>query len=58
VDSLAPQAIAWACLGLCISAYEQWLSDETSDLGDLLRSAFAAAGSVFGVIGELDNHAP
>ncbi len=50
IDSLAPQAIAWACLGLCISAYEQWLADETSDLGDLLCSAFAAAGSVFGVV--------
>ncbi|MGK0741969.1 mycofactocin system transcriptional regulator [Leucobacter sp. Z1108] len=51
VGSLAPQAIAWACLGLCISAYEQWLADDVSDLGDLLRSAFAAAGSVFGVVG-------
>lgn len=58
IDSLAPQAIAWACLGLCISAYERWLADDASDLADLLRGAFAAAGSVFGVIGELDNHAP
>ncbi len=58
IASLAPQAIAWACLGLCISAYEQWLADETSELDALLGEAFAAAGSVFGVIGELDNHAP
>ena len=51
-NSLAPQAIAWACLGLCISAYEQWLADEASDLGALLHDAFAAAGSVFGVVNE------
>jgi len=51
-SALAPQAIAWACLGLCISAYEQWLEDDASDLADLLRSAFAVAESVFGVVGE------
>ena len=50
-NALAPQAIAWACLVLCISAYEQWLTDDASDLADLLRSAFAAAESVFGVVG-------
>ncbi|MGK0715228.1 mycofactocin system transcriptional regulator [Leucobacter sp. W1153] len=51
VDALAPQAIAWACLGLCISAYERWLADDASDLAVLLNSAFAAAGSTFGVVG-------
>ena len=57
IDSLAPQAIAWACLGLCIRAYERWLADDASDLADLLRSAFAAADSVFGVVDEPTYHA-
>merc|ERR1711969_548189 len=25
-DALEPQAIAWACLGLSLASYEQWLS--------------------------------
>lgn len=47
-DALGPQAIAWACLGLCLSAYEQWLADESSDLVQLLEAAFAAAQTMFG----------
>jgi mycofactocin system transcriptional regulator len=47
-DSLAPQAIAWACLGLSLSSYEQWLVDEGSDLVCLLEAAFSTAQAVFG----------
>lgn len=32
----APQAIAWALLGLAISAYEQWLDHDETDLTQLL----------------------
>lgn len=32
----APQALAWALLGLAISAYEQWLDHENTDLTQLL----------------------
>jgi mycofactocin system transcriptional regulator len=35
-DSLRPQAIAWAVLGIALSAYEQWLADEDADLTELL----------------------
>jgi mycofactocin system transcriptional regulator len=35
-DSLRPQAIAWAVLGIALSAYEQWLADEDADLSELL----------------------
>jgi mycofactocin system transcriptional regulator len=35
-DSLQPQAIAWAVLGIAIAAYEQWLADDDADLADLL----------------------
>ncbi|MFZ3454280.1 mycofactocin system transcriptional regulator [Arthrobacter sp. 7Tela_A1] len=38
-ESLKPQAVAWALLGLCLAAYEQWLQVEDSDLtGVLLQS--------------------
>ncbi|WP_025778212.1 mycofactocin system transcriptional regulator [Brevibacterium sp. VCM10] len=43
-----PQAIAQACLGLCVSAYEQWLADDSSDLLELIDRAFRAAETVFG----------
>ncbi|WP_336659844.1 mycofactocin system transcriptional regulator [Leucobacter sp. USHLN153] len=46
-DSLTPQSIAWACLGLCLAAYERWLADDDSDLLLLLDSAFASAASTF-----------
>ena len=48
-DALAPQAIAWACLGLCIGAYEQWVAHEDAELGELLADAFRAADGIFGV---------
>ena len=47
--ALTPQAIAWACLGLCISAYEQWVAHDEAELGELLEEAFSAADAVFGV---------
>lgn len=47
-EALAPQTIAWACLGLCLSSYEQWLADEHSDLIELLEAAFDTAHTVFG----------
>ncbi|NYE18144.1 mycofactocin system transcriptional regulator [Microbacterium immunditiarum] len=40
VDSLAPQAIAWSCLGLCLAAYEQWLAHDDVDLLELLDASF------------------
>lgn len=48
IDALAPQSIAWACLGLSLSAYEQWLAHENADLLELLDSSFDTAESVFG----------
>ena len=48
VDALFPQAIAWASLGLCVSAYEQWVADDTSELPELLGAAFTAATAWFG----------
>ncbi len=46
-DSLAPQAIAHAVLGVAIAAYEQWLDDEAADLGVLLDSAMRELATAF-----------
>lgn len=49
VDSLAPQAISYATLGVALAAYEQWLRTPDTELGDLLdagmRELSAAIGS-------------
>ncbi|WP_146362134.1 mycofactocin system transcriptional regulator [Arthrobacter yangruifuii] len=39
--SLQPQAIAWALLGLCLAAYEQWLERPGAELTDILRESLA-----------------
>lgn len=46
-DSLAPQAIAHAILGVAVAAYEQWLDDEDADLGTLLDSAMRELAAAF-----------
>lgn len=40
IDSLAPQVIAWAVLGVSLAAYEQWLRSADADLADLIRRGF------------------
>ena len=47
-DDLAPQAIAYAVLGVAIAAYEHWLDDPGSDLGALLDDAMRQLGAAFG----------
>lgn len=47
-SALTPQTIAWACLGLCLGAYEQWLAHDEANLLELLDTAFGTAESVFG----------
>ncbi len=51
--ALEPQSIAWACLGLCLAAYEQWLAHEDSDLLDLLENAFSRLAAAFRAEGGL-----
>ncbi len=48
-DALAPQTIAWACLGMCLASYERWLADEDANLLELIDAAFSAAEAVFGM---------
>jgi mycofactocin system transcriptional regulator len=42
VDALLPQLIGHLALGAAVTAYEQWLADESADLRRLLKTAFGA----------------
>lgn len=42
LDDLRPQTVAWMMLGVALSAYERWLSDESLALPQLLGEAFDA----------------
>jgi mycofactocin system transcriptional regulator len=42
VDALLPQLIGHVSLGAAVTAYEQWLADESADLAPLLVAAFGA----------------
>ncbi|MUM05447.1 MULTISPECIES: mycofactocin system transcriptional regulator [unclassified Mycolicibacterium] len=37
---LVPQTVAWTVLGVALTAYEQWLADETVSLPEALGKAF------------------
>lgn len=39
-ESLIPRSVGWATLGVCMSAYEQWLANPEASLTVLLDSAF------------------
>jgi mycofactocin system transcriptional regulator len=39
-DGLVPQTVAWAMLGVALSAYEHWLADESVSLTQALGDAF------------------
>jgi mycofactocin system transcriptional regulator len=40
-----PQTVAWTMLGVALSAYEQWLSDESVTLPEALGNAFDVVGA-------------
>lgn len=42
-----PQAVAWACLGISLSAYEQWLTAPEADLLAVIDAAFRGLREVF-----------
>ncbi len=42
---LVPQTVAWTMLGVALSAYEHWLSDESVPLPVALGNAFDAVGA-------------
>ena len=42
VEALLPQLIGHLALGAALTAYEQWLADESADLASLLSAAYGA----------------
>lgn len=46
-DSLTPQAIAHAMLGVALAAYEQWLTRTDGNLGELLDTAMLGLAAGF-----------
>lgn len=48
-DSLVPQAIAYAMLGTCVAAYEQWLTSDDDDLAELLDRSLQMLDRGFGM---------
>lgn len=42
---LLPQTVAWTMLGVALSAYEHWLSDENVTLSQALGNAFDVVGA-------------
>ena len=45
-DDLLPQVAGYAALGIALAAYEQWMHDETCELGDVLRRSMGALRDV------------
>jgi hypothetical protein len=40
VEDIVPQTVAWTMLGVALSAYENWLADESVSLAQALGAAF------------------
>ncbi len=45
-EDLLPQVAGYAALGIALAAYEQWMRDETCELGDVLRRSMDELRSV------------
>ncbi|WP_409430340.1 mycofactocin system transcriptional regulator [Mycobacterium sp. SMC-16] len=48
--ALVPQTVAWTVLGVALTAYEQWLADETVSLPDALGEAFDIVRAGIGAV--------
>lgn len=47
---LVPKTVAWTMLGVALSAYEQWLADESVSLAQALNGAFDTASAGLGAL--------
>ena len=48
--ALVPHTVAWTVLGVALTAYEQWLADETVSLPDALGEAFDIVRAGIGAV--------
>ncbi|MDQ1129677.1 mycofactocin system transcriptional regulator [Microbacterium sp. SORGH_AS 888] len=46
-DSVVPQAVSWACLGISLSAYRQWVRDPDTELLAAMDESFRGLREVF-----------
>ncbi len=51
-DSVVPQAVSWACLGVSLSAYRQWIRDPDADLLGAIDESFRGLRAVFSGVDE------
>jgi mycofactocin system transcriptional regulator len=49
-DALVPKTVAWTMLGVALSAYEQWLADESISLDQALDDAFDTVSAGLGAL--------
>lgn len=47
---LVPQTVAWTMLGVALSAYEHWLTDESASLAQELNDAFDTVSAGLGAL--------
>jgi mycofactocin system transcriptional regulator len=50
VGDLVPQTVAWTMLGVALSAYEQWLADDSVSLAQALNDAFDTVSAGLGAL--------
>lgn len=46
-ESVVPQAVSWACLGISLSAYRQWVHEVDGDLLAAIDESFRGLRAVF-----------
>jgi TetR/AcrR family transcriptional regulator, regulator of mycofactocin system len=54
VEDIVPQTVAWTMLGVALSAYENWLADESVSLAQALGEAFDTVSNGLSALDEKD----
>jgi hypothetical protein len=52
VEALVPKTVAWTMLGVALSAYENWLADESVSLAQALGDAFDTVSAGLSALNE------
>ena len=52
VEAIVPQTVAWTMLGVALSAYENWLADESVSLAQALGDAFDTVSAGLSALNE------
>ncbi|GAA2026737.1 mycofactocin system transcriptional regulator [Agromyces tropicus] len=57
-SSVVPVAVSWACLGVSMAAYEQWVAEPDADLATLIDEAFRGLRDAFAEVLDPDPAQP